>query len=238
MFTPDLPSIIINNMDKLKMLATLDEDGIQSDGYLYSLLRTHNLHLIFAPLFHEHKDNKGIAVVKSAFLIMAYTNKSTWIDLDKDWYMNKKEILSTIIHDSEIPIDNDLYDSIVGNNDKVLCNVMNWYIHNQKDNLFNAIIAYSENISLGQKLATDNSDTKNSADVTRITENLNKLKINQDNLDELKQKVKKKYSPLDEIMAREGKQVLSEDLDLSITENRLRYIANNNLFGKKVTSEE
>ena len=169
---------------------------------------------------------------------MAYTNKSTWIDLDKDWYMNKKEILSTIIHDSEIPIDNDLYDSIVGNNDKVLCNVMNWYIHNQKDNLFNAIIAYSENISLGQKLATDNSDTKNSADVTRITENLNKLKINQDNLDELKQKVKKKYSPLDEIMAREGKQVLSEDLDLSITENRLRYIANNNLFGKKVTSEE
>ena len=147
MIQPNFATIIINNLDKLSQTSFVDEGGYNSEGYLYRMFREYNIHLIFAPLFANQKESIETAIIKSAFIVMAYTNKSTWLNFTKDRYLNKKEILASLIHDTKIKITDDVVDEILGNRDVVMINVINTYLSYQKDDTFFNITALSEHIS-------------------------------------------------------------------------------------------
>ena len=230
MIQPNLAGIIINNLSRLKELSNVDADGILREGYLYEMLKTYNTHLTFAPIYNEHKDNKGLAVIKSAFIILAYTNKCTWLNFNKDRYINKKEILSSLIHDSEIKVEDDIIELIFRNTDKTMCDVINFYIVSQKDDLFMSIVAYAENLAFGRRLAMENTKDKTAKDATSVTDNLNKLRDNQNCLAELKRQLKTTYSDLDEITRREGMPTFTDDLDLTDYETRLKYRMANKIY--------
>jgi hypothetical protein len=235
MIQPNLAGIVINNLEKLKILSSVDEEGVLREGWLYQMLKTYNIHLTFAPLFEEHKDSKDIAVIKSAFIILSYTNRCTWIKFDKDRYINKKEILSSLIHDSELRIADEYIELILRNTDVNMCNVINDYIVTQKDELFISIVAYAENLALGRRLAMENTKEKTAKDATSVTDNLNKLRDNERYLAELKRELKTRYSDLDEVTRREGMPTFTEELDLTDYETRLKYrMANSIFFDKKI----
>lgn len=233
MIQPNFATIIINNLDKLRETSHVDENGYNSEGYLYRMFREYNIHLIFAPLFANHKESIETAIIKSAFIVMAYTNKSTWLNFTKDRYLNKKEILASLIHDTKIKITDDVVDEILGNRDVVMINVINTYLSYQKDDTFFNITALSEHISKCRNVALDNTKTMTANELKNTTGNFNELKTTQQNLNELIKLIKSKYSDLDEVMKREGKTVFTEDLDLTNYETRLRYIMDNNLYPKE-----
>lgn len=233
MLPPNIAGLVVNNLSKLSELSSLDEEGVRKEGYLYQLLKTYNKHLIFAPLYKEHESDKRIAIIKTAFIILAYTNKCTWLDFNKDRYINKKEILSSLIHDSNIKIEEEIVDIIIRNTDKNMCDVINVYIASQKDDLFMSIVAYAENLALGRRLAMENTKEKTAKDASGVTDNLNKLRDNQNYLAEMKRQLKTTYSDLDEVTRREGMSTFTDDIDLTVMENRLRYIRSNNLFSEE-----
>ncbi len=147
MTLPNLAYLIINNMKKLKETSMLDGDGVMDDGFLFRELRRYNLHRIFAPIFAKHKDNKELAVIKTAFVILAYSYNSSWINIDKDRFINKKEILSSLCTDSELEIEEIEADILLGNQDEEVNEAINYYIDSQKDEDFFSLIGYIEYIS-------------------------------------------------------------------------------------------
>jgi hypothetical protein len=230
MIQPNLAGLLINNLKKIPEISSTDEDGGYREGYLYQLLKTYNQHLIFAPIYNEHKDSKGVAIAKTAFIILSYTNKCTWLNFNKDRFINKKEILSSLLHDTGLQLDDDIVDTILRNTDKTMCDVINMYIVSQKDDLFTSIIAYAENLALGRRLAMENTNNKTAKDATSVTDNLNKLRDNQNYLAELKRQLKTTYSDLDEITRREGMATFTDELDLTDYETRLKYRMSNKIF--------
>lgn len=225
MVLPNLPTLIINNIKKLKITSMLDEEGIMSDGFLFKEFRRYNIHKIFAPIFSEHKDNKELAVIKSAFIVLAYSYNSTWINIDKDRYINKKEILSSLCTDSEIDIDEEVSDILLANQDETVNNSINHYIDFQKDDDFFTLIGLIEYISSCNRraMSTDNQKTTDRElnDRGKFLEGLDDLNSKKD---KLKKEIQSKYMNLDEVMIREGRQPITEQLDLSNYEARLVFI--------------
>jgi hypothetical protein len=233
MLQPNYATIVLNNLDKLKETFVVDEEGNNSEGYLYRMLREYNIHLIFAPLYAVNKDSVQIAIIKSAFIILAYTNKSTWLNFTKDRYLNKKEIIASLIHDSGIQVAPEIVDEILSNTDRTMIDVINHYLAYQKDDTFFNIVALSEHISKCRNVALDNTKTMSANELKNTTGNFNELKTTQQNLSDLIKLIKTKYSDLDEVMKREGRTAFTEELDLTNYETRLRYIMENNLFQKE-----
>lgn len=224
MTIPNLPHLIINNMKSLKQTQMLDAEGILEDGFLFRELRRYNLHGIFAPIFAKHKDNKELAVIKTAFVILAYSYNSTWINIDKDRYINKREILNSLCVDSGIEIDSIEADMLLGNNDEEVNEAVNYYIDSQKDEDFFSLIGYIEYISSCNRraMSTDTSTSDRELnDRGKYLEGLSDLEAKRDII---KRRIESKYMQLDEVMKKEGRVPISEQLDLSVYENRLLFI--------------
>ncbi len=224
MTLPNLAYLIINNMKKLKETSMLDGDGVMDDGFLFRELRRYNLHRIFAPIFAKHKDNKELAVIKTAFVILAYSYNSSWINIDKDRFINKKEILSSLCTDSELEIEEIEADILLGNQDEEVNEAINYYIDSQKDEDFFSLIGYIEYISSCNRraMSTDtNTSDRELNDRGKYLEGLSDL---EEKRDAIKNKIQSKYIVLDEVMKKEGRTPISEQLDLSIYENRLLLI--------------
>ena len=100
---PNFSSVIVRNIGRLKETASIDENGELTEGFLTTLLKEYNINHIFDPILKDQQDRRT-AYVMIAFIILAYSYNSTWINIDKDRYINKKEILSSIVQNSEIDI--------------------------------------------------------------------------------------------------------------------------------------
>ncbi len=225
-----ISGLIINNLDKLKEISRMDEDKVLKDGWLFTSLKKYNIHLIFAPLFEQHKEDKRIAIIKTSYIILCYTNHCTWLNFKQDRYINKKEILSSLIHDSGLMLEDEHIETMIRNTDPTMCDVIDTYIMSQKDDMFVSLVAYAENIALGRRIAMENTKERTARDATGITDNLNKLRENERYYHELLRQIKTTYSDMDELTRMEGKAIFTDELDLTIYENRLKYKMANKLY--------
>lgn len=218
---PNFSSVIVRNIARLKETASIDENGELTEGFLMTLLKEYNIHHIFDPILKDQQDRRT-AYVMIAFIILAYSYNSTWINIDKDRYINKKEILSSIIRDSGIDIPDDTFDAIVGNQNMILCECINIFVESQKDNDFATLISLSEHISFCRSMAqktTDVSD-KNLVDRGRY---LNDAELLGEKVKKIKSELESKYQILDEVMRKENRTPISKDVDLTVWENLLRH---------------
>ena len=224
MTAPNLPHLIIHNMKKLKQTTMLDNDGALEDGFLFRELRRYNLHGIFYPIFAKHRDNKELAVIKTAFVILAYSYNSTWINIDKDRYINKREILNSLCVDSEIEIDSIEADILLGNNDEEVNESISYYVESQKDEDFYTLLGLIEYISFCNKKAITTGESSTDRELSDRGKYLSSLSESEEKRDVVKKRIESKYMMLDEVMKKEGRVPISEQLDLSIYENRLLFI--------------
>lgn len=218
---PNFASIIVRNISKLKETSSINAEGELIDNFLIELLKEYNIHHIFAPIIKEQQDRRT-AYVMIAFIILAYSYNSTWINIDKDRYINKKEILSSIVRDSEIDIPEDTFDAIIGNQNMILCECINIYVESQKDNDFATLISLSEHISFCRSMAQKTTDVtdKNLVDRGRYLNDAEQLG---EKVKKIKSDLESKYQILDEVMRRENRTPISKDVDLTIWENFLKH---------------
>lgn len=229
---PHIPNIVIHNAKRLKETYTILDDGTRGDGFLMRELRTYNLHNIFYPIYQNDKDNLELAVFKSAFIILAYTYNSTWIDINKDRYLNKMEIISSLVSSSGIDINAEMVDILVTNKDMVMVDVFNIYVHWQKSAEFQELLALEEHRSFCNKMAMS-SDVATTTDVMlkNRTDYLARLEDVNRRINKIREEMKTKYMLLDEVLTREGKKPISENIDLTVYEQRLMFIVENKMYG-------
>lgn len=233
---PNIPFIIIKNIKKLKDTYTIQEDGSRGDGFLMGVLREYNLHNTFMPIFENHKEDVKTAIVKVAFTILSYTYNSSWLNIAVDRYINKLQILTSLVKDSEIDIAKDTFDSILRNEDTLLQECASMYISSQRNGDFQTLIALTEHKSFANKMAmTANSDTTDIMLKNR-TEYLNRMPDIQRAIEKIEDNLRTKYMILDEALRKEGMTPITDNLDFTDYETRLRFIVENGLFDKKETT--
>src|SRR5579863_867095 len=194
-----------------------------------SLLEEHNLKEIFTPIY---KLNQPILTLNSvvAYIILAYTNGSPWLDLNKDRLQNKIGIVQGL----KIPIDNFIQEIIDGEN-SVVNSVISAHLEDQASWEFQQAASYldshqrlvkfaNEKVEIGFKTEVLNKDgnkvdlfTEYSSD--NITANHEKkaklLAVAHDNrvkASELSAKLKGDYVQLEH--------AVQQDFGFSITEEK------------------
>jgi len=217
----NIAQLFAQNASKIKETVSLDaSDGGSLDGFIYQRLREYNLHYIFAELYQQHSDDKRIANLKAVYAIMAYSYDSKWINVDQDRYINKKEILTTLIADSGVDLPTDAFDDIIFNKDEVLADCINAYLESQKDGKFLAVIALTEHIALCNKMAMKTTEVtdKNLNDRTKY---LGEIEACEKRLADLKEVLEVKYRNLDYIMQKDGRPALTDNIELNTYEDWL-----------------
>lgn len=102
-------------------------------------LRESNLHNIFSPIFSlSHPLSTKNKIV--AFIIFAYDNTSTWLDIKKDRIQNKIKILSSLDADYT----SQLFDEIIKNENETVNNVITEYLIDQTDWRWHSIMTSFE----------------------------------------------------------------------------------------------
>ena len=216
-----LANIFAQAVHKIKETVSLDiADGGSIDGFIYQRLRDYNLHHVFSELYRLHSDNKQVANLKAVYAIMAYSYDSKWINVEQDRYINKKDILTTLMTDGSIDLSSDDFENIIFNRDEVLVSCINNYLERQKDSKFQAVIALTEHIALCNKMSMKTTEVtdKNLNDRTKY---LGEIEACEKRLSDLKEEIEIKYRNLDDIMGKEGRTPISKDIDLTILENRI-----------------
>lgn len=218
---PNFPNIIVASLSRLKETSYLDSSGEMQDGFLFGKLREYNLHKIFAPIYDKHKDDRELAVIKTAFTILAYSYNSKWMN-DKDRYINKREILSSLSLDAEIEITESDIDIILNNRDAVLMDCIDFWIHSQKDSDFITLFSLMEHISYcnSQLRRTNDATDKMLAERTKYANEIEEMESSKD---KLISELQSKYMILDEALKAEGIQPITENIDMTVYENRLRF---------------
>lgn len=219
---PHLPTLIIKNISRLKETVSVDDEGDITQGFLDSKLAQYNIQFIFKPIYDTHVENKRVAILKTAFVILAYTFNSDWINVDKDRYINKKEILATLVEKSGITLDECAIEDILLNKDLVLREAINTYIGWQKDSDFTHLFTLLEHISTCNKMATSNDANLSDKMLVDRTRYLNDIDETEKKKQALIAKLESKYMILDEVALKEGRKQITKDIDISVYENRLK----------------
>ena len=230
---PNIPSILIKNIKKLKETHQIEEDGSRGDGFLLGLLREYNLHINFMPIFEAHKGDEKTAIVKVSFIVLAYTYNSTWLNIGVDRYINKLQILTSLVKDSEIDIPRDVFDSLLSNSDTLVQECASMYITSQKNQDFQTLIALTEHMSFANKMAMSGDKETTDIMLKNRTEYLNRMPEIKRNIELIENSLRTKYMLLDEALRKEGMTPITENLDFTDYETRLRFIIDNKLFDKK-----
>lgn len=217
-----LASIFAQCANRIRETVSLDtRDGGALDGFVYQRLREYNIHHIFAELYEQHSTDKQLANLKAVYAIMAYSYDSKWIDVEQDRYINKKDILTTLLADAGIDLSKDEFDAIIFNHDEALAYCINSYLENQKDSKFLAVIALTEHIALCNKMAMNTIEVTDN-NLNARTKYLGEIETCEKRLQVLKEEIEIKYRNIDEIMTKEGRTPLSRDIDYTIMEQRLK----------------
>jgi hypothetical protein len=142
------------------------------------------------------------------------------------------EIISSLTSSSGIDVDAEMVDILVTNKDMVVVECFNIYIHWQKSAEFQELLALEEHRSFCNKMAMS-SDVSTTTDVMlkNRTDYLARLEDVNKRIDRIREIMKTKYMLLDEVLVREGKKPISENIDLSVYEQRLMFIIENKMYG-------
>lgn len=216
-----IAQIFAQHAAKIKETVSLDAaDGGSLDGFVYQRLRDYNLHHIFAELYQQHSDDKRVANLKAVYAIMAYSYDSKWINVDQDRYINKKEILTSLIVDSGVDLPTEAFDDIIFNKDEVLASCINIYIESQKDRKFFAVIALTEHIAFCNRQVMGTKDVTD-AQLAQRTIYIGKMNDCEEQLLKMKEYIETTYSNLDEVMHKEGKTPITQNVKLNTYEDWL-----------------
>jgi len=122
------------------------------DNHL-EVLEEHNLKEIFTPIY---KLNEPILTLNSvvAYIILAYTNASPWLDLNKDRLQNKIGIIQGL----KIPI-TAFIQSIIDCENKIVNIVISEYLQDQASWEFQQAAAYLDSHQRLMKLSSENVET-------------------------------------------------------------------------------
>lgn len=230
---PNIPSLLIKNIKKIKETHSLNEDGSSGDGFLFGMLREYNLHTMFSPIFEAHKGDEKTAIIKVSFIILAYTYNSTWLNIGVDRYINKLQILTSLIKDSEIDIPKNIFDSLLSNSDTLLQECASMYISSQKNGDFQTLIALTEHMSFANKMAMSGDKETTDIMLKNRTEYLNRMPEIKKNIEVIENSLRTKYMLLDEALRKEGMTPITDNLDFTDYETRLKFMIENKLFEKK-----
>lgn len=187
--------------------------SIKSAGYVKTLLREYNLHHIFSPLY-ENMDNPTDVDFLVVFIILAYTNKCTWLqDMEKDRRVVKLEIVNSILLDSGIHISDEVELVAVKSTGDVFDSVLEVYLNSQKNRLFSRFISLSELISRANKMGMSNTNIKYN-ELKSLVDSTNNLEDTERQLEDVRQQIEREYSMLDEALKKEGRRPLSKDFNI------------------------
>jgi hypothetical protein len=201
--------VLIDNLDKIK-----------EGGYLRGLLREYNLHNIFAKLYEYHPKMED-ANFLVCFIILAYSNKCNWIaNSSKDRRTVKLEIINSILRDSKIEPADDVEILAIKGNAMYFADIVNFYLQSQKNRDFVNLISLMEHATALNRQAINREEVKDS-DMKSRTDTLSKLEDFERQIKELQKNIEKEFSTLDEALKNEGKNKISDDIDISVYENYL-----------------
>lgn len=136
-----------------KLVKNLESDWIPE-------LEDYNLHKDFYGIYGMDLPIKERNII-IAFVVFAYDNKSTWLDIRRDRLEDKKKILKGL---GANPND-ELFSNILNGENKDVQEVYMKYLHNQKDARFRTVLTcfefYSTNmITINEKIDTLLADDK------------------------------------------------------------------------------
>lgn len=200
--------------------------SLDSLGYMKTLLKQYNLHYHFNPLY-EHFDNPKDADFLSAFIILAYSNKCSWImNMDKDRRTVKVEIANSILTESKIQISEDIELTAIRSNTELFLKVSDNYIQSQKNRLFARYISLSEHISACNRKGMDRDINVKDTDLRSRTQTLNDLEETERQLMEVQAQIEREYTTLDEALKKENRKPISKDINIFDYEEMLLKMAN------------
>ena len=200
-----------------------DIEKINTAGYLKMLLRDYNLHNLFSPLY-ENNDSVNDAIFLSAFIILAYSNKSSWItnaNMQKDRRTLKLEIITSILLDSKIKISQGLESIVIKKGsseyyEMVLTDYLNW----QKNDDFNTWISLTEFKSFTNRQSIKSGDIKMN-ELRSLGQTLSELGAIDEQILIVRERLQKEYSSLDEALKREGRKALTSSINIDDYEERM-----------------
>lgn len=202
------------------LIDTLSE--LNSSGYMKALLKQYNIHLLFNPLY-ETFDNPKDADFLTAFIILAYSNKCSWImNMDKDRRTVKVEICNSILTESKIQISEDIELTAIRSNTELFVKVTSVYIQSQKNRLFSRAIALAEHISACNRQAMNRESIKD-GDLKSRTQTLNELEETERQYNEVLAQIEREYTSLDEALKKEGRKPISKDINIFDYEDMLMH---------------
>lgn len=187
--------------------------SIKSVGYVKTLLREYNLHHIFNPLY-ENMDNPVDVDFLVVFIILAYTNKCTWLhDMEKDRRTVKLEIVNSILSDSKIEISDEVELIAIKSTGDVFDSVLQDYLNSQKSRLFVRFISLSELISTANRKGMSATNIKYN-ELKSLVDSSNNLEDTERQLEDVRQQIEREYSELDEALKKEGRKPISKDFNI------------------------
>lgn len=198
---------------------------LNSSGYMKMLLKQYNIHLLFNPLYETFNNPKD-ADFLSAFIILAYSNKCSWImNMDKDRRTVKVEIANSILVESQIQISEDIELTAIKSNTELFLRVSDAYIQSQKNRLFARYISLSEHISACNRKGMDRDINVKDTDLRSRTQTLNDLEETERQLMEVQAQIEREYTTLDEALKKENRKPISKDINIFDYEEMLSKYA-------------
>lgn len=186
---------------------------IKSAGYVKSLLREYNLHNLFLPIYEEVESPTDADFIV-VFIILAYTNKCSWLsNMDKDRRTVKLEILNSIVIDSGIEISEEAELIALRSSGDTFDMVLTNYLNSQKNRLFTRYVALSELISTANRKGMNTHGIKYN-ELKALVDSANNLEDTERQLEDIIKQIEREYSLLDEALKKEGRKPISKDYNI------------------------
>lgn len=204
-------------VSKTKLLDFIYENLKNLEGDWEPALERMNLYDDVSEIYLlQHKQISGTKVAKSmitnreantilAFILLAYHNRSEYLDFQKDRFDNKVKIITKLAGPSALT--NDLYTATVYCQDEQINKVIDWVINDQKDSRFKYYIAAKESASQAFAQAMSGTGSvKEGADRARM---LKEAKFNDADADLVYEILRTEFMKLDTVLEKEGKQKIT-----------------------------
>lgn len=150
--------------------------------------------------------DRYIANITLAFTVLAYDNRSKWLNFHKDRYEDKKAILHRIAGDPAVR--HEILLDVIYNRHKEGYDLSNWYLKYQKDWRWQMIITHIEFSSMAEKIAARGAiDAKDAIDIGKMIE-IGKQR--RQDADDMVDKLRKEFIALDTVLEKEGRVKISD----------------------------
>lgn len=193
-------------------------------------LEVNNLHSIFSPIF-----SLNVSIITGniivAFIILAYDNDSSWLNLKQDRKDNKRKILKSLTEDW----DSDFFETMLNNENSEINDVIGSYLENQSTWKFRTIMTLLDYHSNMMRFVNQKTEAEKKID--KMNKDGNKVELSQDYDIDVITKVNKQKGELLEqaIQAREKADRLISELNKEFVQ--LNHAVQQD-FGFELTEEK